>query len=217
MTPAYDTPSVAGRPGPDHDDSLAVHLLKNSPQICQSLRLCHHIMIQGSWLHDARICYGAVQESAVHLGYHVSVCFSVGCVLNHDVPECIQQSLLVTRAQHHHVHPRLVPVEVNLGIPCCRMTPATGIGFPSLLPACVCVGVDVTLSCILTFSTCSWGIGVGGVIFRAVVSWTSCGAVIGVLPVIFDHCAGVGSSCTCPSFGCHRIGLSYCDDCDCVY
>ena len=40
------------------------------------------------------------------------------------------------------------------------------------------------------------------------------GAILGILPVLFERCAGVGSLCRCLSFGCYRVSLTYCNECD---
>ena len=40
------------------------------------------------------------------------------------------------------------------------------------------------------------------------------GSVLGTPLVMFEHHIGVGSSCRCLSFGCYRVGLPYCNECN---
>ena len=61
-----------------------------------------------------------------------------------------------------------------------------------------------TVSCILTFSICSGGIGLGGVTFRPVTCWAS-GLVLSSL-----HHSEVDSLNRYPSLGCYRVGFPYC-------
>jgi hypothetical protein len=90
-------PSVVRRPGPDHDDGrLIVHLLEDGPQVFQPFHLHHHLVVLGGWLHNAQICYNAVEEGLINLGYRISMCVVVGVVINYNVSACSQQLLLVT-------------------------------------------------------------------------------------------------------------------------